>query len=311
MWKDERNGLYGDYMRGRHLGGNPTRGNLAAIIAHAAEQATPSAEEAVDVADEEKKTPMPTTTIYLIRHGARHDYANPELWKQTCARLGHEPSDPPLSALGHKQAREVAAALSNESIDAILSSPYLRVIQTSQPLAHALGLPILIDNGLAEFKHHPSRIPPPGTRVNVFPEVDDLYEPILPTDQLVIDQKSGQEPVVEYLRRLILMAKELPKRYAGKSVACYSHAASVGLVAALTGEKDLLAKDLTFAPCGIWKLTSEDDGATWAIAQRGEENICSENDPSTFSWGFMHTRDPPAMQADWERALAAGPTTEL
>ena len=60
MWKDERNGLYGDYMRGRHLGGNPTRGNLAAIIAHAAEQATTSEEAAIDVADEET-TPMPTT----------------------------------------------------------------------------------------------------------------------------------------------------------------------------------------------------------------------------------------------------------
>ena len=81
----------------------------------------------------------PRTTVFLVRHGARHDYANPAAWKETCRRLGHEPSDPPLSALGHKQAREVAAALQGQGIRHILVSPYLRVIQTAQPLAHALG----------------------------------------------------------------------------------------------------------------------------------------------------------------------------
>ena len=51
------------------------------------------------------------TTIFLVRHGARHDYNNPQRWKEQCSRLGLERLDPPLSAMGHKQAREVAAAL--------------------------------------------------------------------------------------------------------------------------------------------------------------------------------------------------------
>ena len=44
---------------------------------------------------------MPRTTIFLVRHGARHDYNNPERWKEQCTRLGIERLDPPLSMLGH------------------------------------------------------------------------------------------------------------------------------------------------------------------------------------------------------------------
>ena len=43
---------------------------------------------------------------------------------------------------GTKQAREVAAALKDEPITHVLASPYLRVLQTAQPLAQALGKPL-------------------------------------------------------------------------------------------------------------------------------------------------------------------------
>ena len=54
---------------------------------------------------------VPKTTIILIRHGARYDYADQKRWKERCEALALEPSDPPLSALGHRQARETAAAV--------------------------------------------------------------------------------------------------------------------------------------------------------------------------------------------------------
>ena len=95
---------------------------------------------------------IPKTTIILIRHGARYDYADQKRWKERCEALALEPSDPPLSALGHRQARETAAAVAElprfdwEKPDLILASPYLRVLQTAQPLAHALGLPIMVEH---------------------------------------------------------------------------------------------------------------------------------------------------------------------
>ena len=201
----------------------------------------------------------------------------------------------------------MAAALKGAKIDKILCSPYLRVIQTAQPLAHALGQSLHVENALAEFKHHPSRIPPSGSRVAIFPEVDDSYEPMLPGFANI--GASGQEPIEDYLRRLLLLAHELPRKYPNQTVACFSHAASIGLVAALTGERDL-ARAGTFAPCGIWKLSTADGGASWKVEARGEDNSghVTSNDPSTYSWGFAHTKSKEACQAAWERALTLGPT---
>ena len=252
---------------------------------------------------------MPTTTIYLIRHGARHDYNNPAGWKAQCNRLGIENLDPPLSALGHQQAREVAVALKDEPITHLLCSPYVRVLQTAQPLAQALGKPLCVEHGLAEFKHHPARIAPHlGVRVAVLPEVDDLYESAFPSECFALDQ-DGQEPVLEYLRRILVVARELPQRHAGTAIACFSHAASVALVAALTG-CDTLEAAGTFAPCGIWKLCSEDGGSTWKVVQRGESNEghVSANDPSTYSWGFKHSRSSERCEQDWKQARRLGPT---
>jgi broad specificity phosphatase PhoE len=74
--------------------------------------------------------------------------------------------DPPLSELGHRQASETAAYLhkivkdnDNEEggsgfIHKILVSPYLRVIQTAPPTAHAFGIPLSIENGLSEAHAH-------------------------------------------------------------------------------------------------------------------------------------------------------------
>ena len=252
---------------------------------------------------------MPRTVLFLVRHGARHDYGNPSAWRGQVERNGLERSDPPLSALGHQQAREVAAALKDEGIDLLLCSPYLRVLQTAQPLAHALNLPLNVENSLAEFHHCPSRIPPPGTRVALLPEVDGEYRSVLPAFQGV-DAETGEEPVVEYLRRQLFFASEgMSRRFVGRTVACFSHAASVALVAALTGCATLSAAG-TFAPCGIYKLVSEDGGATWEIERRGDDNTghITENHKSTFPWGFQHSKDAETHDADWQRARALGPS---
>lgn len=252
---------------------------------------------------------MPRTVIFLIRHGARYDFANKEEWQATCARLGHEAHDPPLSALGHSQAREAATALRGEQIDHILSSPYLRALQTAQPLAHVLGLPICVEHALAEWKHQPSLVPSAGSRVAFLPEVDDQLTPILGGDSFSIDPDTGSEPVLAYLRRMLLLAAQLPRRYPDSAIACFSHAASVALVGALTGCK-VLRDAGRFAPCGIWKLVSEDSGISWRVEQRGDDNSghVSENHPSTFPWGFEHaSRSSDAHQHDWEQALSLGP----
>ena len=50
--------------------------------------------------------------------------------------------DARLTEYGHHQANEAARRLSNERITRIIASPYTRALQTAEPIARHLGLPI-------------------------------------------------------------------------------------------------------------------------------------------------------------------------
>ena len=94
---------------------------------------------------------------------------------------------------------------------------------------------------------------------------------------------------------------ELPARFPGATLACFSHAASLGLVAALTRRR--LEEVGKFAPCGIFKLVSSGDGA-WSLEWSGGDNSghVTSNSPETYPWGF------PASYADvWDEARRLGP----
>ena len=85
--------------------------------------------------------------VFLCRHGDREDYDvdRGADWKGTAAALaettGQCVKDPPISRLGHAQAREtgdyfkeiLSNSLNAGSAVKILSSPYLRCIQTATP----------------------------------------------------------------------------------------------------------------------------------------------------------------------------------
>ncbi|MBK6587062.1 MAG: histidine phosphatase family protein [Acidobacteria bacterium] len=75
----------------------------------------------------------PPTRLYLIRHGQSAGNAEGRFG-------GHGPT--PLSDLGRKQAEKTAEVLAKEGITAIYSSDLIRAVQTAEPLAKLLGLPI-------------------------------------------------------------------------------------------------------------------------------------------------------------------------
>jgi len=70
--------------------------------------------------------------IYVVRHAKAGDRAE---WEGDDRRR-------PLTKSGHRQAEELAAWLKKEPIDAILSSGYVRCVQTIEPLAELRKLPI-------------------------------------------------------------------------------------------------------------------------------------------------------------------------
>ncbi len=77
----------------------------------------------------------------FIRHG------QPE-W----IRDGLNVTDPPLTELGHDQARAMAAALADEHFDQVFCSPLLRARQTAAPLFDVLGSEEQIAHWLEEIR---------------------------------------------------------------------------------------------------------------------------------------------------------------
>lgn len=84
------------------------------------------------------------TTILLIRHGE-----NNMVGKRLAGRL----PDVHLNERGKKQAQQVAEALCKAPIKAIYSSPLERAVETAEPLARALGLPVQMAPGVVELAY--------------------------------------------------------------------------------------------------------------------------------------------------------------
>ena len=79
-------------------------------------------------------------TVYVVRHakaGSRRNWSGPD-------------DQRPVSKPGQRQADGVAVALRDEPITRVVSSPYVRCVQTVEPLAKKLGLNVDTSDALAE-----------------------------------------------------------------------------------------------------------------------------------------------------------------
>ena len=83
---------------------------------------------------------MSRSVVYLVRHakaGERRTWQGDDLER-------------PLSKTGWKQAHALGKRLQKKGATEMVSSPYLRCMQTLEPLARALDLPVLADERLLE-----------------------------------------------------------------------------------------------------------------------------------------------------------------
>lgn len=94
---------------------------------------------------------MTLKTIYIARHGYRVNWLPPP----------HPPnptginSDVPLAPHGVDQAKELAAYLTSLPEDKkpqfLLTSPFYRCVETAQPAAEMLNIPIVLERGIGEY----------------------------------------------------------------------------------------------------------------------------------------------------------------
>jgi len=113
--------------------------------------------------------------IYIARHGFRLNWTN-IIWKSPTGL----PRDPPLTASGEVQAEELKSYFlslpEEERPTGIFSSPYYRCLQTSQPIARALNIPIYIEHGIAEW-YTPVT---PGTGLHPRPGSSEYLKSLFP-----------------------------------------------------------------------------------------------------------------------------------
>lgn len=84
-----------------------------------------------------------TTRLILVSHALTD-------WNLDGLIQGH--TNVPLNRLGHKMARQLAAHLSDEPLDAIYSSDLKRACQTAYPTAESKSLNVFADSGLREVR---------------------------------------------------------------------------------------------------------------------------------------------------------------
>ena len=212
--------------------------------------------------------------LFIIRHGDRWDYANPE-WKELPnSRTG----DSPLSTLGQQQAQEVGKYLDswlaarNFTCNDItwLSSPFLRCLQTSDNALSSFRkvdvntLSILPEYSIFEWDGHLGEwhkdLPPLEERKHYFPRLDMKYEsyfvPELP------------EPRSKFMARCQHSIDCFHQRnpYKPRQVfVMVSHAA--GCIALAKTLTKLNLTDITpAAPCSIYGFTRTSETDVWSIA---------------------------------------------
>lgn len=124
-------------------------------------------------------------------------------------------ADPPLTALGRRQAEDLVRRLASDQIDDIVTSPALRAVQTAEPIAKARGLKPLVAEELAEYDaHEASYVPFEDLR-----EVrDERWE------RLVRGQfHTPHVDPVAFRRRIVQYVESIVERSPGRSVLVTTH----------------------------------------------------------------------------------------
>ena len=183
------------------------------------------------VTPEYRQRPMPVPRgaldLLLIRHGQSQAYTGTPF----ALTGGH--GDPPLSALGSRQAERVSDRLARAGLDAIYVTTLRRTTQTAAPLAAQLKLAPVVESDLRE--------------VNLGEWEGGLYRKMVAENHPIArrmfaeerwDVIPGAESLVSFDGRVRAAIGRLLGAHAGQRVAAFTHGGVIGQALALaTGSR--------------------------------------------------------------------------
>lgn len=197
-------------------------------------------------------------TLWLVRHAHRLDFVRPE-WFDTAVY----PYDPPLSSAGFDRALALATTFSGVKIERIFTSPFLRTIQTADPLARLLQVPIQMEWGLCEWLCQDWTLELPETT-----PVDELircYPNIVTSYQSQV-MPCYPETIAKLDARIAIIADKLIQCNDRDILAISHKGAILGIVAALTGDRNWKTYDLACG--GVIKLAGDEGRWSSSIIDR-------------------------------------------
>lgn len=170
-------------------------------------------------------------------------------------------SDPDLSPEGVRQAARLPDALARFSISRVVSSPQRRARQTAEPVARALGLPVDVDDRLAEYDRDLSEYVPAEEMSRE--EIQRLMSGQLPSG---VDTAAFLERIAAGVADIVAAAEH------HETVALFSHGGVInGLVHQIMRTERLLSVGVDYA--GITRLLASREGRLGVAAINATEHV--------------------------------------
>ena len=199
---------------------------------------------------------LPSTRLILVRHAQAGGRGQP-----------YGP-DAPLTDAGRRQADLLAAALAEDDIATVFSSPYRRAQDTAEPLRRRLGRSLDTDERLAEFRVSPD------DRRTIEEIVDELRHLMLwrPHDQ----DGPGGETLAQFQQRVSAFMDEAARRSAPGAAVIVAHAGTIaaamrwayGLTPQHDWHSDVEVYNASITEIRYWPQGRHPEGAPYAAAIR-------------------------------------------
>ncbi len=152
---------------------------------------------------------MAMTEVFLVRHGQTE-------WNAQLLFRGRK--DIPLNERGRGEARAIAEALSERSIDAVYTSPLTRAVETARPIATVFELEVQTVQGLIDISYGAWE----GlTHEEARKQYPDQYDQWEKTPDLVSFPRG--ETLDEVKERSFGTFRDIVHRNANKAIAIISH----------------------------------------------------------------------------------------
>jgi broad specificity phosphatase PhoE len=201
--------------------------------------------------------------VLLVRHGATD-------WNLQGRCQGATDLD--LNEVGIRQAQQIAASLSQETLHGIYSSNLKRAQQTAQLISLHHGLPVLIETDVRELDH--------GQLEGLtFSEIRENYSQFMQkwrTEPAEI-QVPGGERLVDVARRAWSGLKRIARRHtSGETIVVVSHNFPIlGIICAITGTQLNNYRTFHLDPCGVTRL-SRNGADHWQVTHVNNQTYTPE-----------------------------------